>query len=60
MKSRRRKTVFHYALKYCNPITEEGSILALQNLLHISYDLNIVFKMATPQVGIESGKQEKK
>ena len=45
-------------LKNGNPITEEGDILVLQKLSYITYDLIIVSKMATMQVGFEFRKQE--
>lgn len=43
-------------LKHCNPITG-GGILVLPKLLHITYDLISVSKMATTWVGFEFRKQ---
>ena len=44
-------------LKHCNLITEEGGIIFPQKLLHYIYDLIIVSKMVTMQVGFEFRKQ---
>ena len=45
-------------LKHFPPITEEDGILALQNLIHSTYDIIVVFKMATTQVRFEFKKTE--
>lgn len=45
-------------LKHRNPIREEGYALVLQKLLDCTYDLIVVSKIASTQVGLEFREQE--
>ena len=45
-------------LKDCNPITKEGGILVLRKLLHSTYSLIIISKLAITLMGFKFRKQE--